>query len=743
MTAATGLMKRACAIVFALLVVIFQVFPAIAEESKASNAESMVAPLVAPDTLSIGSPRLVLKNGNTMVVLDKSGMIDPRPGSPYGLYQSDTRFLSQWQMLVNDKEPTLLTALTQEGYKGNFLYNVLDDVLIERDLVLLDGLNERIRIHNYLDKTLKFKFSILLDCDFHDMFEVRGLKRTNPRNANEITVNPAASKENPLLNYKNTGKDDIVRQSNLILENGKSSQVDKKRVDFELTLAPRSGETIEFRLNTSNANDFGKEPYTFAQAKEIADKNFQDWKNNCPEISTDWSLLNDMYSQSLRDLYLLRQNTPKGPCIAAGLPWYACAFGRDQCITALQTLPFMPSLARDVIKVLAAYQGTKHDSFTEEDPGRIMHELRLGEMAKLKEIPFIPYYGTVDGTPLWLMLMSRYVDATGDLSLAKELWPNVEAALSYIEKNSSADNGFLSYGGKAGAALSNQAWKDSKDSIMHKDGTLATAPIAVCEVQGYLYDAYTGSARLAERLGFADSAVKLKAKAKALKDNFKKHFWLADQNIVALAIDATAKPCDVVSSNPGHLLNSGILDEEMANAITSRLMRDDMFSGWGIRTLSSNEVRYNPISYHDGSIWPHDNAMIIEGMAAHGKMKESCAVMEGLVQSVKGSSDTRLPELFCGFPRNEFVTPVPYTVSCVPQAWAAGSVFQILKSILGIQMVDNKIKIVHPGLPGSINHVTLRGLHSGTGSVSVTYDRDLKSGEVTVSTSSKDVSIEK
>lgn len=728
---------RLCVLFACLILLLLQCqVPVLAEAETAGKAEEVVAPPVSVDLLTIGSPRLVLKNGNSLVVLDKSGMIDSRPGSPYGLYQDDTRYLSRWEMRVNDKEATLLNAQTDSGYKGKFLYNV-DDVLLERELVVADGIAERLRVHNYADKRVNLKLSILHGCDFKDMFEVRGQKRKKTGQHVAVDEKLMQQSDKIVLQDRYLGLDKQGYITYLSLGKSLNPKVSSGRVDYALSLSPRAESTIEFRVDTSHdlhpRLSGMPDPLWYQETLETADREYTSWETSSPQFKVDWSLLNDMILQSQRDLYLLRQDTPKGPCLAAGLPWYSCAFGRDQCITALQTLPFYPQLAKDVLKVLAAYQGKKHDSFTEEDAGRIMHELRLGEMAHVKEIPFIPYYGTVDATPLWLMLLSRYIDATGDLDVARELWSNVESALSYIDKGVSKDNGFLYYGGKEGAALSNQAWKDSADSIMHKDGKLATAPLAVCEVQGYLYEAYTGAAKLAARLGKTVKSSELEAKANVLKESFRKSFWLPEQKFVALAVDATAQPCDVVSSNPGHLLNSGLVDDEMANAIVDRLMKDDMYSGWGIRTLSSKEVRYNPLSYHDGSVWPHDNAMIVEGMAAHGRMKEACTVMESLVQSSKTASDARLPELFCGFSRNEFSTPVPYSVSCVPQAWAAGSLFQMLKSILGIKLVDKQIKVDHPLLPASINHLTVTGL--GVDKSTLKFDRDPATGQVGVTQS--------
>ena len=730
---------KICLTLLLSVVLLVQALPAIADNNVNSGL-TWVDHGTAP--LSIGSPRMVLKNGNTLVVLDPSGMVDPRAGSPYGLFQDDTRFLSQWQILIDGRQPTLLTAFTQHGYEGSFLYSIGDDILIERDIVLLDGMSERIHIRSFVDRPLKFKVDVLHSSDFKDMFEVRGIKRI--KFGEILKSHLGALTDDPVVDRASyVGVDKAERSTYVTAEKPKPVSNEAGKLKYEVSIPSRGAQTLEFRVDTSNTPENLRSKLSYAAAKEAADKAFVGWGEKSPKFSIDWFLLNDLVQQSFSDIFLLEQNTPKGPCLAAGLPWYSTAFGRDQCITALQTLPFLPGLSRDVIKVLAAYQGKEHDAVTEEEPGRIMHELRLGDMARSKEIAFRPYYGTVDATPLWLMLMVRYSDATSDTELARLLWPNIEAALGYIDKcTADSRGGFLFYGGKKGAALGNQAWKDSGDSIMHKNGELATAPIAVCEVQGYLYDAYEGCARLAAKLGHESMAQNLRDKAKNLKENFRKAFWQPDERIVALALDSTDKPCDVVASNAGHLLSSGIIDDEKAAAIAERLMKPDMFSGWGIRTLSTEEVRYNPISYHDGSIWPHDNAMIVEGLAARGKMRDACTVLENLAQSARGSSDYRLPELFCGFPRQEFPTPVPYSVSCVPQAWAAGSVLQMLRSVLGIRLIDNKIHIRDPHLPKSVNTITLSDLHSGNSSATVVFKREPGSEKVTATSSSPDVIIE-
>jgi glycogen debranching enzyme len=693
------------------------------------------APLALADSAPLGldSPRLVLKGGPHFLVLDPDGMIAAGPGSPYGLFEDDTRFLSQWEVLLNDKHIHPLTAFTREGYTGSFLYgNPASDqlpaqsILLKRELVLQDGFCERLTVQSYVDQPLKFKLSLLFGADFLDMFEVRGQKRLK----HGVSVY-AQSGGKYTTTY--TGVDNSVVTSTVTYPDNVATfeKPGERKLNFEINLAPRGKQTIELNvgntLATASLTKAAGDPdkvESFDKKKADAEAELAHWQDAVATITTDNEPLNKMIDQAARDIFLLRQNTPKGPCLAAGLPWYAVAFGRDQSVTGLQMLTFAPSLSKQILQVLANYQGTKVDKFTEEQPGRILHELRLGEMARSREIPFIPFYGSIDSTPLWLLLLNRYVDTTGDIALAKELWPNVVAALGFLDKQTDGKfGGFLSYGGQGKSFLSNQCWKDSSDSIMNKDGSLAKQPIAACEVQGYLYKCYVDTAKLAKQLGHDDVALALSQKAAALKENFQKYFWMEDAHFVALALDGDNKQCAVISSNPGQLLFTGILDGAQADKVVDRMMQKDMFSGWGLRTLATSEVKYNPMSYHDGTVWPHDNAITVDGMAETNHPEAAQTVMSSLIDTATTASDYRLPELFCGFNRGDFDTPVPYPVSCVPQAWAAGSIFEMLKATLGINLTADKITVTHPTLPKGVNKLTVQNLHCAGKRVKLTFIR--------------------
>jgi glycogen debranching enzyme len=410
----------------------------------------------------------------------------------------------------------------------------------------------------------------------------------------------------------------------------------------------------------------------------------------------------------------------------AGIPWFATLFGRDSIFTALSVLPFNPDIAGRTLKMLAGLQGTKVDDARDEQPGKIVHEMRAGEMAATGEIPFGRYYGTIDATPLFLWLVGLYVSVTGDLKLATDLWPNVERALEWIDKWGDRDHdGYVEYVRETPQGLANQGWKDSLDSISHADGELAAPPIALCEVQGYVYAAYTEIGSVATRLGHVELAGRLAQQAAALKSNFIRDFWIEQKQTVALALDGGKKACKVMSSNAAHCLATGIVDGAHGQKLSERLLRDDMFTGWGIRTLSDSERRYNPMSYHNGSVWPHDNAIAALGLARCGDRAGVIRILEGLLDAAVSFRGGSLPELFCGFHREPNLGPVPYPVACHPQAWSAASVFLILQAILGMRIrgFENSVTIETPVLPSWLDWIKVENLKVGQGTVSLNFRR--------------------
>jgi glycogen debranching enzyme len=687
----------------------------------------------------------VLKHEGHFLVMDETGLMPGESNLGCGLYRDDTRYLSEWDLSLNGETLTLLSANTEAGFAGRFVYGnkgprqkPLDKLLpeqsisVQRDIVISNAVRERIILTNFGTQTQDIQFNIKFDSDFADMFEVRGQKRTRRGKYLAPVIN--SDRGLVVLNY--VGLDDVPMKTLVGFSKTKPTVLASDHAEFKLTMAPKS--TVE--IETAVASKLGSEAdvvlfdegnvsevdkkWTFEKQRESVEAEYRAWRSTGASIETDNADFNKLCERNFKDLFILRQPTPNGECLSAGIPWFTVAFGRDQDITAHETLPILPDMTREILSVLASYQGKNSDDTTEERPGRILHELRLGEMARCKEIPFRPYYGTVDATPLWLSLLSQYVQWSGDYEFARKLWPNVESALAYLDTET-ADYPYLVYGKKKGA-LSNQGWKDSVDSVMYDTGELAKPPIALSEVQGYLYEAWHRTAALAKHLGHTEMSDKLNAKADALQKRFQADFWMPQSRYMAEALDGDGKQCNVISSNPGHTMSSGINREDQNLQLADKIYHADMNSGWGVRTLSSAERAYNPLSYHDGSIWPHDNAMVIEGLCHVGRKKEAGILSGGIFKAALSQPDYRLPELFCGFSQKYSDKPIWYPVSCSPQAWAAGSMFLMLESMLGLKAdADiNTLYVTQPMLPPYLNIVTIRHVRVGKGSVDLKFHKE-------------------
>jgi glycogen debranching enzyme len=463
-----------------------------------------------------------------------------------------------------------------------------------------------------------------------------------------------------------------------------------------------------------------------AQATSGIEQRSSHWLANYAAVSSNNAALERVVRRSLLDLGILQSSLDDYRFFSAGLPWYGALFGRDSITAALQTVAYEPQMAEQTIRLLAKYQGTKHDDWRDEEPGKILHELRQGELANLNEIPQTPYYGSVDSTPLFLILVGEHANWTGDLGLFKDIQQHVERALHWIDNSGADPKGkYLSYASKSSKGLGNQGWKDSGVSIMNADGSLATPPISLVEVQGYVYRAKLLIADLYERTGDKDTAARLRAEAATLKQNFNRDFWLDDKQFYAIALQKQGRPADVISSNPGQALWTGIIDESRAEKVVQHLMAEDMFSGWGIRTLSHKERRYNPIGYHLGTVWPHDNSIIAAGFRRYGFDKEAAQVVESIITASLSFEHSRLPEVFGGFSQKEFSIPVRYPVACHPQAWAAGSVPFMLTSLLGLtaDAFNARLRIVRPVLPDSVNELEFRQIKIGKASVDLRFER--------------------
>jgi glycogen debranching enzyme len=464
----------------------------------------------------------------------------------------------------------------------------------------------------------------------------------------------------------------------------------------------------------------------FALQLRLRREALADWASHSTSFSSSNSIFNEMVATCKGDFHALQIPEAKERVIAAGIPWFATMFGRDSIIAAYQSLMLNPQLAAETLRVLASHQGKEKNDWRDEEPGKILHEYREGEMTRAGEMPFGPYYGSVDATPLWLILLSETFNWTADEQLVKDLLPNAYRALEWIDSCGDLDgDGFIEYLRRAPKGLANQGWKDSWDAIMHHDGEIAKTPVALCEVQGYVYEAKYRMASLMRSFGDIKTADRLKRESAEMAKRFEKAFWMPKLGFYAMALDREKRQTKVISSNPGHLLFTRMLAQDRAKAITQRFMRDDMFTGWGWRTMSRDERVFNPLSYHRGSIWPHDNSLIAHGMALYGFRDEVKEIFTSLYQAALNFRDYRLPELFCGVQRHEYDEPVHYPVSCSPQAWASGSFFLLLTSLLGIRPSASRkeLNIVNPVIPDWLSFLRIRNLRIGDSRVSLDFSR--------------------
>jgi glycogen debranching enzyme len=499
---------------------------------------------------------------------------------------------------------------------------------------------------------------------------------------------------------------------------------------FRLSLGPYQTRLVSLTVDPVTGDERPPE-VEFDIAVHRLRRSYEEWERDCTRLVTDNELFNELLDRSLRDLRALATRTDGGEIIQAGIPWYATVFGRDSLITSHQLLSINPRPARETLRFLARHQGTKVDDWRDEQPGKILHEVRRGELAGAGIVPHTPYYGSVDATPWFLIVFAQHLRWTGDVAFAEELLPAAEAALGWIDTYGDLDgDGFVEYLCRSPGGMRNQGWKDSNDAVVHADGRLAEPPIALAEVQGYVYLAKERMADVYEALGQRERARELLAQAEELRRRFNEAFWMEDERYFAMALDADKRQVRTVTSNPGHCLYCGIVDEDKAVALAKRLLAPDMFSGWGVRTMSKSAVAYNPMSYHNGSVWPHDNALIAAGLKRYGFVRATNRVATALFDAAITADYMRLPELFCGFTRRTPNRPVSYPIACSPQAWAAGSPFLMLQAMLGISAQANRnlLTVNKPQLPTWLNTVEVRDLAVGTSRISLLFQRE---GEIT------------
>ena len=689
--------------------------------------------ILASSSLADGRTE-VLKQGETFAVFDRYGDIHHVLSGPQGLYHEGTRFLSRFELSLQAQRPMLLSATVKED-------NALFTVDLTNPDLLLDGqrpvhrgtlhvcrtrflwqgtCHERIRVQNYGATKFPLLLVLTLDTDFADLFEARGRQR--PRRGSRLRT--LRSKTGLVFGYK--GLDGTIRRTSVRCAPA-PKRVTADGFVIESSIPPHANLTWEISLSCEIEPQRNREVLTYDRAHHEADRALQSDKTNDAHVYTANEQFNHWLNRSLADLHMLISETPQGLYPYAGVPWFSVPFGRDGIITAIQMLWINPLVARGVLGFLAATQATDVRPEQDAEPGKILHETRQGEMAALGEIPFGKYYGSVDATPLFIVLAGAYYERTGDRTFLRTLWPHIQLALQWIDQYGDPTGlGFTTYARQSANGLMHQGWKDSHDSVFHADGTAAKGPIALCEVQAYVYRAKQAAAEVARVLGDIDQADRLFKEADSLRERFERAFWCEKLGTYALALDGRGRPCRVRASNAGHCLYGGIAGQERGARTARTLLREDMFSGWGVRTLATSEVRYNPMSYHNGSVWPHDNAMIAVGMAAYGYKEGAIKILTGLFDASLFLDLHRMPELFCGFSRRPGESPTRYPTACSPQAWAAGAGFQALQACLGLEIDGTRrlVRFVRPVLPPFLERVELRNLTIGTANLDLVLDRD-------------------
>jgi glycogen debranching enzyme len=674
----------------------------------------------------------VLKDGNSFAVIDPNGDFLSGLGSSDGFYFHDTRYVSHYELLIEGLRPILLSsAVTDDGtmlisdlanpdlFFDQKLRLAHDSIHIRRSKFLNDGIcHERIVLRSFADKQATFPLELRFQSDFADIFEVRGLER--PRRG--VFLDPVRAASSLALSY--IGLHDERFTSTLVFD-PQPEQVEADRVRFIVDLPPGGHCLIFLTMSCVEApSQPPRENYLRSLVALRRSKRATQARPAEPARSN--TIFNEAIRRAQSDIRMLTTSTAHGPYVYAGIPWFSTVFGRDALITAYLTLWCDPELARGVLGFLAANQSMTEDPLNDAEPGKILHETRDGEMAILGEVPFRHYYGSIDATLLFVMLAGAYCAQTDDLDFIRGLWPSIERALSWADLYGDLDrDGFIEYHRKTEKGLINQGWKDSHDSIFHADARIAEPPIALCEVQSYYYGARLAAALVADRLGWPETANVLRRAAEDLRRQFNKSFWCSELGTFALALDGEKRPCRVRSSNAGHALFTGIADKELAHRAARTLMDETSMSGWGIRTIATGEARYNPISYHNGSVWPHDNALIALGFARYGLRSYVLRIFEGLFSAAAYIDLRRLPELFCGFPRRPNRGPTFYPVACSPQAWAAASLLSLVQSSLGLDSdpATREVRLDHPALPRFLDEITLRSVRAGAGSLDLTVRR--------------------
>ena len=679
----------------------------------------------------------MLKHGDTFAVFDRYGDIRPVGLGEEGLFHDGTRFLNRLTLRLNRRQPLLLSSTVREdnalltvdltnadvSHEGR-LALPRDTLHLMRSSLLWEGrLHTQLRLRNFSSQPADVRLEFAFDADFADIFEIRGERR-----AERGKMLPVRHGQNWVeLSYR--GLDGVLRVARLEFSPD-PLELSESRARMPASV-PAYGEreynlTILCAVGERPAGRVVEAGPSFEDALESQTQELEAQRLGEARITASSGRLNAWLGRSGADVRMMMTRTRQGLYPYAGVPWFSTPFGRDGIISAFQWLWANPEPARGVLRFCAANQATEEDPQRDAEPGKIFHEIRRGEMAALGEVPFARYYGTVDATPLFVVLAGAYYRRTADRALIESIWPNIEAALDWIDRHGDLDrDGFVEYCRKSTSGLSTQGWKDSHDSVFHADGTPAEGPIALCEVQGYVYAAWRAAAELAVATGRPQLRERFEERAATLRDRFERAFWLEDLSTYALALDGLKRPCRVRTSNAGHSLFSGIAAPDRAVRVARTLLDEPSFSGWGIRTVAEGEARYNPMSYHNGSVWPHDNSMIAYGMGRYGLNSAAARVLDAMFDVSQAVDLHRLPELFCGFPRRGGEGPTLYPVACSPQTWSAASAFLLLQGSLGLSIdaVERVIRLQNPMLPRHVDHLTIGDLRVGDATVNLRLQR--------------------
>jgi glycogen debranching enzyme len=679
----------------------------------------------------------VLKHGDTFAVFDHYGDIKPGGLGEEGLYHEGTRYLSCLLLELEGARPFFLGSTVRDENDQLAVTLTNPDLCQDGEVrVALGTLHlalkkflwqgacyQHLRVKNHGLRPVSVSLSLHFEADYADIYEVRGMKR----HTRGVDLPPEVSPDRIILGYR--GLDGVVRRTHLRFSPW-PARLTASSARLDLSLTPQQEATLTVAVGCERQPGVVRLlPFEEARAEAEADlERYRAW--SCHLRSSNGQV-NAWVNRAVSDLHMMTTELPTGPYPYAGVPWFNTPFGRDGLITALECLWLRPALARGVLSYLASTQATAIVPEEDAEPGKVLHETRNGEMATLKEMPYGRYYGSVDGTPLFVLLAGAYFERTGDRAFIESLWPSVEAALAWIERYGDRDgDGFVEYQRQSPEGLIHQGWRDSDDAVFHADGSPAEAPVAPCEVQGYVYAAWRAGAHLAELRGDETFATELARRAETLKRCFEEAFWCEELSSYAVALDGRKRPCRVRTSAPGQCLFTGIVPPERARRVARTLLEPDSFSGWGIRTVAASEARYNPMSYHNGAVWPHDNALIAFGLSRCGLGEQAVQVLEGMFEAGLTFELHRMPELFCGFPRAQGEGPVLYPVACAPQAWASASVFLLLQACLGLDVdgVGRHVSFTSPQLPPFVGELRIHNLEVAGASVDlllVRHDEDV------------------